>query len=385
MKKVMFFLLLLPFFAHSQWLYNGNHIYYNNGYVGVGTTNPQSLLDIRSDNNDAGLRISTSDNAIVGAFTWRTGAVALSAGGYQSPDMIFNTGGSERLRISSNGNVGIGMANPGFKLSVVGDGYFNGHLYSETNSNEGGAISLINNTKTGANASRWTIYNMTGSSYGNALKFWRYSADLTNTGPQLVLDDNGASAFTGALGVGTTAPPAADLHVGQKLSNVFPEKDISVARIAIQPYFHTGGPWFIDSRDNNSTAYLDIRYGTQKLFAMDHNGNIGIGVQSPSDRLTVNGNIRTRKVIVTQTGWPDYVFDSSYQLPSLDSVSSFIQVNKRLPDMPSAAVVEKDGHDLGEVQKQLLKKVEELTLYVIELKKENEAQQKEINLLKRNK
>ncbi|MBN9300144.1 MAG: hypothetical protein J0I41_24310 [Filimonas sp.] len=98
-------------------------------------------------------------------------------------------------------------------------------------------------------------------------------------------------------------------------------------------------------------------------------GNVGIGTINPSEKLSVDGNIRTRKVIVTQTGWPDYVFDSSYQIPSLDSVSSFIQVNKRLPDMPSAAVVEKDGHDLGEVQKQLLKKVEELTLYVIEQQK----------------
>ncbi|MBN9300162.1 MAG: TMF family protein [Filimonas sp.] len=115
---------------------------------------------------------------------------------------------------------------------------------------------------------------------------------------------------------------------------------------------------------------------------LDNNGNVGIGITAPTDKLAVNGNIRSKKVIVTQTGWPDYVFDSSYQLPTLDSVSNFIQTNKHLPDIPSAATVEKDGHDLGEVQKQLLKKVEEMTLYMIEQNKKIANQDKEIAELK---
>lgn len=122
------------------------------------------------------------------------------------------------------------------------------------------------------------------------------------------------------------------------------------------------------------TEYNALSYSTGMF--MDINGKVGINTTTPSEQLSVNGNIRSKKVIVTQTGWPDYVFDSSYQLPSLESVASFVQANKHLPDMPSAATVEKDGHDVGEVQKQLLKKVEELTLYVIELKKENEILKK---------
>lgn len=142
---------------------------------------------------------------------------------------------------------------------------------------------------------------------------------------------------------------------------------------------------------NYNSATQDYSLATEVLTIRD-NGNVGIGTTTPSELLSVNGNIRSRKVIVTQTGWPDYVFDSSYQLPSLDSVSSFIQVNKHLPDIPSAATVEKDGHDLGEVQRLLLKKMEEMTLYLIELKKENkilankvDSQQAEIELLKENK
>ncbi|MBN9300143.1 MAG: hypothetical protein J0I41_24305 [Filimonas sp.] len=125
-----------------------------------------------------------------------------------------------------------------------------------------------------------------------------------------------------------------------------------------------------------------------------NSGNVGIGTTNPTQKLSVDGTILAKKVKVSQASadWPDYVFDSSYQLPSLDSVSSFIQLNKHLPDMPSAVVVEKDGHDLGEVQKLLLKKMEEMTLYMIELKKENkilankvDSQQAEIELLKENK
>lgn len=110
-------------------------------------------------------------------------------------------------------------------------------------------------------------------------------------------------------------------------------------------------------------------------------GYVGINTIHPTQALSVNGTVLARKVRVSQSAsdWPDYVFDSSYQLPTLDSVSSFIQANKHLPDMPSAAVIEKDGHDLGEVQKQLLKKVEELTLYIIEQNKRIEMLENKIS------
>ncbi|MBV4358898.1 hypothetical protein [Pinibacter aurantiacus] len=100
-------------------------------------------------------------------------------------------------------------------------------------------------------------------------------------------------------------------------------------------------------------------------------GNVGIGTAAPSEMLAVNGNIRAQKVIVTTNGWADYVFESSYKLPALDSIAAFIKTNKHLPEMPAAAAVEKDGQDLGEIQKLLLKKIEELTLYTIQLQQEN--------------
>jgi len=96
-------------------------------------------------------------------------------------------------------------------------------------------------------------------------------------------------------------------------------------------------------------------------------------------RVAVDGKLGAREVwCSTAIVWPDYVFDNSYKLPSLDSVANFVQVNKHLPNVPSAKEVEKSGFSLGEMDATLLKKVEELTLYLIELKKQNELLQSRI-------
>jgi uncharacterized protein (DUF1499 family) len=76
-----------------------------------------------------------------------------------------------------------------------------------------------------------------------------------------------------------------------------------------------------------------------------------------------------------QGAWPDYVFHDQYNLPSLNQVESFIKLNRHLPEIPSEAEIQKNGQNLGEMNSKLLKKVEELTLYLI-------SQQKEIEVLK---
>jgi hypothetical protein len=101
-------------------------------------------------------------------------------------------------------------------------------------------------------------------------------------------------------------------------------------------------------------------------------GMVGIGTTSPSERLSVNGNIIAKKIKITQTGWSDYVFADDYKLKDLAFVESFIKQNKHLPDVPSAKEVEAEGISVGDNQALLLKKIEELTLYVIGLKKEIE-------------
>jgi hypothetical protein len=75
---------------------------------------------------------------------------------------------------------------------------------------------------------------------------------------------------------------------------------------------------------------------------------------------------------VTTTDWPDYVFGGGHRLMPLQEVEDYIKANGHLPEVPSADEAEADGVDLGEMNRLLLQKVEELTLYVIDLQKQLE-------------
>ncbi|MBD0254262.1 MAG: hypothetical protein ICV83_00975 [Cytophagales bacterium] len=127
----------------------------------------------------------------------------------------------------------------------------------------------------------------------------------------------------------------------------------------------------------------------KRVCFMESNG-MGIGVTSlPAGysgmQLAVNGRITAKEVKVTVTGLGDYVFSPAYRLRPLAEVEVFVKENGHLPEVPSAAEVARDGMNVGEMENTLLKKVEELTLYVIELKKENEQQARQIELLQSNK
>ena len=98
-------------------------------------------------------------------------------------------------------------------------------------------------------------------------------------------------------------------------------------------------------------------------------GNVGIGIESLTHRLEVNGTIRSKEVIVEAVNWPDYVFSKEYDLPSLTSIEKYISEHKHLPNIPSASEVEMNGQLLGETQKKMMEKIEELTLYIIQLEK----------------
>jgi hypothetical protein len=119
-----------------------------------------------------------------------------------------------------------------------------------------------------------------------------------------------------------------------------------------------------------------------RLTIMD-TGNVGIGTASPTSKLTVAGDIRAREIMVDANAGADFVFAPDYRLRPLDEVETFIKDNRRLPDVAPADSMVQNGVNMGEMQIKLLQKIEELTLYVIELKKENEAQQKAYRELKK--
>lgn len=82
------------------------------------------------------------------------------------------------------------------------------------------------------------------------------------------------------------------------------------------------------------------------------------------------GSAKVKELRVTLTDWPDYVFSDAYRLMPLGEVEGYIAKNGHLPQMPSAAEVEAEGADLGEITRLLMQKVEELTLYVIDLRRQ---------------
>jgi hypothetical protein len=131
----------------------------------------------------------------------------------------------------------------------------------------------------------------------------------------------------------------------------------------------------------SSSGYLRIT-GAGNHYVQ--NGNLGIGTTAPDEKLTVKGKIHTQEVKVDMAGplVPDYVFANDYKLKSLQEVEDFIKENKHLPEIPSAQEIEKNGLMLAEMNMNLLKKIEEMTLYMIEMKKENEEMKKDILDLK---
>jgi len=122
----------------------------------------------------------------------------------------------------------------------------------------------------------------------------------------------------------------------------------------------------------NTSLYLSANYGP--VLTIASNNNVGIGTTNPTYKLSVNGNIRSKEVVV-ETGWADYVFNKKYKLLPLEDVEKFIEQNNHLPNIPSAKEVEENGLHLGDTQKRMMEKIEELTLYIIQ-------QQKEIDQLK---
>ncbi|TJZ53575.1 hypothetical protein FAZ15_16170 [Sphingobacterium olei] len=105
---------------------------------------------------------------------------------------------------------------------------------------------------------------------------------------------------------------------------------------------------------------------TQQVKNFNVLGRVGIGTTTPTEELSVNGNIRAKEIKVETVNWPDYVFEKDHKLMSLDSLGSFINKNGHLPDIPTAKEVELNGVQVGEMVNMLLKKNEELTLYILQ-------------------
>lgn len=196
----------------------------------------------------------------------------------------------------------------------------------------------------------------------------------------------GSPTRNGSIAVNINAPN----KVGQRVtvSSVWPES------YATPPATYNT-QLFVNRSKIQALSVFNTATNTNgdQTFVVYGSGKTHIGIGRPlatgicaNAMLTVDGTILAKEVrvaISTSTHWADYVFEKDYKLMPLKEVEAYIAAHKHLPEVPSSEEVEKNGVEVTEISAVLLKKIEELTLYTIELQKKLEAQQQEINTLKK--
>lgn len=291
-------------------------------------------------------------------------------GAYPALGLRFYANDVERMRITSSGDVGIGTASPSAKLEVAGDVTLksSGHAYLRISGAAGDSEVLWQ--ENGAN--RWALGMNVGEGTQN-FNLYNYT-----TG-SISFSVNKAS---GNVGIGT-ANPTAKLEV---VGDIRAYRDGSDS-IKSQLYFANEAnnrAWNWQLTANGESAYWGFNGSTwAEMLRVNFAGNVGIGTTNPSHKLSVNGSIRAKEVIV-ETGWADHVFEEGYSMRSLKDVESHIEEHGHLPDVPSAATVESQGLSVGEAQKIMMQKIEELTLYMIEKDNQISALQQRVAELESN-
>ncbi|OJJ18616.1 hypothetical protein BKI52_23685 [marine bacterium AO1-C] len=249
-------------------------------------------------------------------------------------------------------------------------------------------------------------YNMTSARYNTLLGYQAGYTTTTSLYNTMVGYQAGYSATTGGYNVmvgqgagRATTTGGFNVYLGRQAGFKGTTARLNVSVGYLAGYNNESGasnvfigPYAGYNETGSNKLYIENSTNlTTPLIYGDFSANgVGINTNQLSDgstdyTLSVNGKVRATEVKV-YTGWADYVFEEGYQLRSLEEVEAHINQNGHLPDVPSAKVVEKNGIFVGEMNATLLRKIEELTLYMIESNKATKALQKEVaNLKKENK
>lgn len=353
-------------------------------HVGIGTTSPSMQLHVVK--NDSALLLLENAQAlntnISNGLYFKTGSTnGIFTGAIKTIGQTFNeariglftytdpspAGLLERLSIRDDGNVGIGITNPKYKLHITdGDLFVNAATGSIKLGNELSNQWRFITTTNGANL------RMESATDGSDYKPHHYFSQ------------------TGTVGIGTgNTSPSAQLHVSSEGSNVI---RMNGAYPFLTIYDNTFGyKGFLGYNGSDMVlggVSTPIRFSSSgNRMAINPDGRIVMGSSNNPAAgylLSINGKAICEELKVQLSfNWPDYVFNSDYKLMPLEDLEKSIIKNKHLPNIPSAAEITADkGFEVGEMNRKLLEKVEELTLYIIELNKKNTELNKELNAIK---
>lgn len=407
MKNLLLFLCLSPLGLFAQ-------------NVGIGTTTPAARLDVKTPssyvaqfNGAAPMYMGIFENDIYrgywGSYSGAAEDVDFGTGsGNTTGKLHLTIQANPRLTINSNGKVGIGTTNPNHQLHING-----GDLFVQSSSG------LIRFGYDGANE-----WQMATTGAGADLRWYTTPDGGTTITPRHYFSQNGnmgIGGFSGpgvplarldVIGAGATSSTNTFMlrsNVGDTLVRVRDDGRMGIGYngTSYGRTLNMGGTG-INFYTANEVAFGGAVFPTDTSLIIWSNsgannyvvlqpswGNTGVGTYTPNAKFHVNGTqliggnvdrIATGyqlsvkgKIIAEEVkvqlyaSWPDYVFGKNYKLMPLNELEESINKNKHLPNIPSAAEVEKEGISLGDMNKRLMEKVEELTLYIIDLNKKNNA------------
>lgn len=365
MKKIIIILFIATSWSTA---YGQNTFPIPSGNVGIGVVSPTAPLQVKGvadfistySTNFIHFDYASNGNKVRSYGT----NLFLETRNY-TEDIEFRTDNSVTplMIVKGTGNVGIGITDPSHKLQVKGVSQF---------------ISPydLNN-----------VLHFDYASNGNKLRSYGTNLFLetrNNTEDIEFRTDNSVTALmmikgTGNVGIGTT-DPLAKVHiigggVSTSLSNI---SSTSTLRLDVANSAISMGFGYVNSDNPFLQAYNNVNGLASSLILNPFEGNVGIGTTTPLAKLSVNGQIRATEVkVMANINVPDYVFEKDYELRTLKETKEYLTENKHLPEIPSAAEIGENGIDLGDMNMRLLKKIEELTLHLIEQNERIEKLEKE--------
>ncbi|AJW63271.1 hypothetical protein VO54_01795 [Elizabethkingia miricola] len=280
------------------------------------------------------------------------------------------------------------------KLFQVGINPNNDRWYPPTSRVVEAAGTILNNIYIGdiiwdnsINQYKLTIYHTSPNGNPYNIRLTQHSYDQTVLGSTTLgtiytnpLNGNNRHSvyYNDNVGIGTTNP-VSKLHIASNKQEESSSGDLYIGDSATSVRLGTTSDYSWIQSHGSKPLYIN-RLGNN-IVLNNQGGNVGIGTTNPQNKLDVNGTVHAKEVKVDMAGWADFVFEKEYQLPTLDEVEQHIHEKGHLPNIPNTKEVTENGLSLGENQKLLLQKIEELTLYSIEQNKLIKEQQERLKKL----